>query len=80
MACPPSAAYRFRKFARRHRGALTTGAILVAALGMGIAGTVWQARQAIVSRDRALQAEDRAVQNLEWALRLCGQNVDAIGR
>jgi serine/threonine protein kinase len=30
-ACPPSASYRFRKFARRHRGGLA-GAVLVSAL------------------------------------------------
>ena len=75
VACPPSAAYRFRKFARRNRGALTTGTIIFVALAMGIVGTAWQARQAVLSRDRALQAEDRAVKaedravkNLERAL------------
>jgi serine/threonine protein kinase len=32
QACPPSAWYRFRKFARRHRGGLSTAAILAGAL------------------------------------------------
>ncbi len=75
VACPPSATYRFRKFARRNRGALTTGAVVFVALAVGIVAAAWQARQALLSRDRALQAEDRALQaedravkNLERAL------------
>jgi tetratricopeptide (TPR) repeat protein len=31
-ACPPSAIYRFRKFARRHKAALVSGAVMSAAL------------------------------------------------
>src|SRR5262249_33978121 len=51
QACPPSAAYRFRKFARRHRPALLTAAVVavatlvaVAALGVGSVVT-WRANQ-----------------------------------
>jgi WD40 repeat protein/serine/threonine protein kinase len=32
QACPPSAMYRFRKYARRHKGALTAGVVISAAL------------------------------------------------
>jgi tetratricopeptide (TPR) repeat protein len=51
QACPPSAAYRFRKFARRNKRALATaallGVILLAAVG-AVAGSLgW------VARDRA---------------------------
>ena len=42
-ARPPSAAYRFRKFARRHKVVLTTGATVAAALLVGTALSVWQA-------------------------------------
>lgn len=37
VACPPSAAYRFRKFARRNKGPLTVGVFL--ALATIIAGS-----------------------------------------
>lgn len=38
-ACPPSTAYRIRKFARRHRGAVAFAAALLALLCLGLAGT-----------------------------------------
>jgi serine/threonine protein kinase/WD40 repeat protein len=43
QACPPSAAYRFRKFARRNRVALTTVLLVSAALVIGTALSTWQA-------------------------------------
>src|SRR5204862_708328 len=42
-ACPPSAGYRFRKFARKNRVALTTVALVMAALVLGTAVSGWQA-------------------------------------
>jgi WD40 repeat protein/serine/threonine protein kinase len=36
-ACPPSAAYRFRKFARRNRAALTTAAMVLVTAVVGLA-------------------------------------------
>jgi eukaryotic-like serine/threonine-protein kinase len=53
QACPPSAGYRFRKFARRHKRVLATVGLLALAL---IVGTVVSAWQAI----RAKQAEGLA--------------------
>jgi serine/threonine protein kinase/tetratricopeptide (TPR) repeat protein len=38
MACPPSAAYRFRKFARRNRVALTLASVVAAALVVVLTG------------------------------------------
>jgi eukaryotic-like serine/threonine-protein kinase len=38
QACPPSAVYRFRKFARRKKGALMTAAALAFAMVLGVAG------------------------------------------
>jgi serine/threonine protein kinase/tetratricopeptide (TPR) repeat protein len=58
LACPPSAWYRFCKFARRNRVALTTVALVAAALIVGTALSLWQAV-------RARQAEDRAEGQLE---------------
>jgi serine/threonine protein kinase len=46
QACPPSAAYKFQKFARRNRTALTTGALVLTALVLGTAVSVWQALRA----------------------------------
>ena len=37
LAGPPGKIYRMRKFARRHRRLLTTGAVIIAALGVGLA-------------------------------------------
>src|SRR5262249_36287414 len=40
-ACPPSAGYRLRKFLRRHRGPVAAAALVLLALTVGAAGTVW---------------------------------------
>ena len=58
QACPPSAAYRFRKFARRNRPAIATATILVAALMLGTAISTWQAI-------RATRAEQLAQDHLQ---------------
>jgi len=66
-AGPPSAAYRLRKLARRHRAALAVSAVVVAAvlggLGLSIAGFVAANRargQAETNALRARQAADKA--------------------
>src|SRR5262245_31252402 len=43
QACPPSAGYRLRKLARRHRAALTTAELLALALIAGTIVSTWQA-------------------------------------
>ena len=67
-ARPPSAVYRFRKFARRHRVMLTTGAAIAAALLLGTVVSTWQAiraeharRLAVAARQEAVFAEQAAV-------------------
>ncbi|MCE9527806.1 MAG: serine/threonine-protein kinase [Planctomycetales bacterium] len=45
-ACPPSATYRFRKFARRNKTTLLTGSLVVAALLIGTVVSTWQAIRA----------------------------------
>jgi tetratricopeptide (TPR) repeat protein len=64
LACPPSSWYRIRKFARRHRAALTTSALLLLALTLGLVGTGWQAIVASGQRNAARQARDLAEQRL----------------
>jgi serine/threonine protein kinase/tetratricopeptide (TPR) repeat protein len=53
LACPPSAAYRFHKFARRNRVALFTGALIAVALVTGTAVASWQAVLATRAQTRA---------------------------
>ena len=43
LACPPSAGYRLRKAARRHRAALATAATVFSALAIGAGIAMWQA-------------------------------------
>ncbi len=57
-ACPPSAAYRFKKFARRNRGLLFATTVIATALLLGAAISTWQAI-------RATKAERLAQQRLE---------------
>ena len=46
QACPPSAGYRFRKFARRNRRPLAVAAALAVALVLGTVVSTWQALRA----------------------------------
>jgi serine/threonine protein kinase/Flp pilus assembly protein TadD len=56
VACPPSAAYRLRKFARRNRAALATAAVLGAAV-LAVAGSLgWTVRDVSARRRAAEQA------------------------
>jgi eukaryotic-like serine/threonine-protein kinase len=41
QACPPSASYRFRKFARRNKGPLAAGLAIAAALVAGLGLSTW---------------------------------------
>jgi serine/threonine protein kinase/tetratricopeptide (TPR) repeat protein len=57
VAAPPSTAYRVRKFVRRHKGFVLSGAAVAAALLVGLVGFAWQAGVARNQRDRAIAAE-----------------------
>jgi serine/threonine protein kinase len=46
LAAPPGRAYQLGKFVRRHRVLASAGAAVTLALVVGLAGTLWQARQA----------------------------------
>jgi tetratricopeptide (TPR) repeat protein len=71
QACPPSAWYRFRKFARRNRGAFVTASALVLAVLFAVIGLAinnWlvtrekEAKEAALGR--AVREKERADQNL----------------
>ncbi len=73
-ACPPSASYRLRKFARKHRAALATASAFAAVLIVGTVVSTWLAvratqaeRIARVQRDLAVVAEHIADVSLSEA-------------
>ena len=66
-ACPPSAAYRFGKFARRNKPLIATTMAIAAALVIGAGVAIWQALVATYERDRAIAAEERLVDEIERA-------------
>src|SRR5262245_15414551 len=65
LACPPSAAYRLRKFVRRNRGPVLAASLVLAALMIGIVGTAW-------GLVRATHAE-------AYAVREAGEKTVALG-
>ena len=58
VACPPSAAYRFRKFARRNKAAMVTTGIVAAAMLVGRGGRNWQAIRATRAEGVAIAERD----------------------
>ena len=61
-ACPPTAGYRLRKFARKHRTALVTAAAFAILLVAGVVVSTWQAVRATSAERMAKQAELEANQ------------------
>jgi tetratricopeptide (TPR) repeat protein/serine/threonine protein kinase len=60
-ACPPSAVYRLRKFARKYRRPLATAAAFVALVLVAVGVGAWQAvHLARAERDQALQQAKRS--------------------
>jgi tetratricopeptide (TPR) repeat protein/serine/threonine protein kinase len=53
LACPPSRGYRFRKFARRNRVALTTVGVIAAAVLFVVGALGWMVRDRTLRRERA---------------------------
>src|SRR5207244_3321872 len=73
-ACPPSAGYRVRKYAGKHRTALAVTAAFVLLLLAGTAVSTWQAVRATraeaqtrAERDLAQAARERADRNFALA-------------
>jgi serine/threonine protein kinase/tetratricopeptide (TPR) repeat protein len=61
QACPPSRSYCFRKFARRHRGALLASAAVVAVLLAATGVSTWQTARILGAYSR-LRTEQRRTQ------------------
>jgi eukaryotic-like serine/threonine-protein kinase len=60
-ACPPSTAYRVRKFVRKHRAAMITAGTFAAMLVAMAAVSTWQAIRATSAERRANEAAGRAI-------------------
>jgi serine/threonine protein kinase/tetratricopeptide (TPR) repeat protein len=67
QACPPSAGYRFKKFARRHKTALAASAVVAVSLLLGIAASTWQAFRATRAEEEANRQRDEAQANFRKA-------------
>ncbi len=85
QACPPSARYRFRKFARRNKTALTTLAAVALALLLGTGISIWQAVEASRARwladerlEKEKQAHDFAEDQRQRALASYGKALEAV--
>ena len=71
LACPPSAAYRLRKFARRNRGPVLAAAAVLLALVAGVVGTtrgLVEARHQRDQADRARRDQADLLRETEWRL------------
>src|SRR5262249_57241684 len=73
-ACPPSAGYRLRKFARKYRMPVIVAAAFALLLVVGIVFSTWQAvratqaeGEAVVQRDLAKDAEEDATKKRQEA-------------
>jgi tetratricopeptide (TPR) repeat protein len=66
QACPPSAAYRFSKFARRNRAALVTSGLVALALIAGTGVSIWQAQVATNAKQQTAQALLTAQKRLQF--------------
>jgi len=86
-ARPPSVAYRFGKYARRHRAVLATGAVIAAVLVAGTGISTWQAvrawraeESARVAAEREKHAADRFDRERQIAIRDRADAVEARDR
>jgi tetratricopeptide (TPR) repeat protein/serine/threonine protein kinase len=73
QACPPSATYRLRKFARRNKGVLTAGTLILLALILGTVISAWQAIRATQARGETDRQRTRINRELSVTLADLGE-------
>src|SRR5262249_35083784 len=73
QACPPSAWYRFRKFARRNKAGVMTAALVALTLAAGTVVSTWQAVRA-----KMAQQQQRAEKNFGRARDVVGDLLTAV--
>jgi len=66
----PARGYLVRRFVGRHRLAVGGAALLLLALGFGLAGTLWQAARARAERDRARHEAAKASETARFLVSL----------
>jgi serine/threonine protein kinase/Tfp pilus assembly protein PilF len=66
-ACPPSAGYRLRKFARKNRTPLRVAGAFLVLLLAGAITSAWLAVRALAAERQALAARDREAERLKQA-------------
>jgi WD40 repeat protein len=72
LAGPPAAGYRLRKFLRRHKKPVITGALVVLTLVAGVVASTWQAVRATRAEVEAQGQRDAAADARDDALRARG--------
>src|SRR5262249_53148829 len=68
LAAPPSAAYRLKKFLKKHRGPVMAAGLVLLVLLAGIVGTTWGLVEAQSQRDAADAARKAAVSAQQRAM------------
>jgi eukaryotic-like serine/threonine-protein kinase len=68
-ACPPSAGYRLRKFARKYRTPLRVAGLFLVVLILAVVTSAWQAIRATLAENRANEQRDVARGNEVDAIR-----------
>ena len=68
LACPPRSGYRLRKFVRRNKVLLSTGAVVAATMCVGLVGTSWQTFRATRAENSAIVERDKKDTALRAAL------------
>jgi eukaryotic-like serine/threonine-protein kinase len=79
QACPPSAGYRLRKFARRNKGPVLAASLVLLALVVGILGTTFGMLRARAAEAEKTEALTEAKMNLEDAMAAVDQFVTRLG-
>jgi len=77
-ACPPSASYRFRKFARRNKAALATSALVLGFLLLGIVGLAISNWRINGEKELVRQEKEQKVEALKLANANLRKALDAV--